>query len=321
MSDVLSVFELMAHIQPKLANLPATQARRLLHGRGACFAGWQHLNIDYYAGVVLLTWFAEPTDEQALQEALITAFAQQATALLTGIASQHRHIRPASTHALWGEVPDKLVAREGELQFWVDMKRQNSGLFMDMAPGRQWLLDHAAGKQLLNTFAFTCSLSVAAIAGGAQRVVNIDMNGGVLNRGRENQALNNQQSADVEYLPYKVLKSINKLERKGPFDLLIADPPTFQRGSFEFDKDYGRLLRRLPRLLATEATLLLCCNSPRVTEAEFRKLITDSLPEAEFVERLPSNEDFVEQGEAPLKVLMYRYSANPEAKQIALSVG
>jgi len=313
MSDVLSVSELMAHIQPKLANLPTTQARRLLHGRGACFAGWQHLNIDYYAGVVLLTWFAEPTDQQALQEALITAFAQQATALLTGIASQHRHIRPASTHALWGEVPDKLVASEGELQFWVDMKRQNSGLFMDMAPGRQWLLEHAAGKQLLNTFAFTCSLSVAAIAGGAQRVVNIDMNGGVLNRGRENQALNNQQSADVEYLPYKVLKSINKLERKGPFDLLIADPPTFQRGSFEFDKDYGRLLRRLPRLLATEATLLLCCNSPRVTEAEFRKLITDSLPEAEFVERLPSNEDFVEQGEAPLKVLMYRYSANPEA--------
>ena len=313
MSDVLSVSELMAHIQPKLANLPTTQARRLLHGRGACFAGWQHLNIDYYAGLVLLTWFAEPTDQQALQEALITAFAQQATALLTGIASQHRHIRPASTHALWGEVPDKLVASEGELQFWVDMKRQNSGLFMDMAPGRQWLLEHAAGKQLLNTFAFTCSLSVAAIAGGAQRVVNIDMNGGVLNRGRENQALNNQQSADVEYLPYKVLKSINKLERKGPFDLLIADPPTFQRGSFEFDKDYGRLLRRLPRLLATEATLLLCCNSPRVTEAEFRKLITDSLPEAEFVERLPSNEDFVEQGEAPLKVLMYRYSANPEA--------
>ena len=206
MSDVLSVSELMAHIQPKLANLPTTQARRLLHGRGACFAGWQHLNIDYYAGVVLLTWFAEPTDQQALREALITAFAQQATALLTGIASQHRHIRPASTHALWGEVPDKLVASEGELQFWVDMKRQNSGLFMDMAPGRQWLLEHAAGKQLLNTFAFTCSLSVAAIAGGAQRVVNIDMNGGVLNRGRENQALNNQQSADVEYLPYKVLK-------------------------------------------------------------------------------------------------------------------
>ena len=310
MSDVLSVSELVAHIQPKLAALHNTQARRLLHGRGACFAGWQHLNIDYYAGVLLLTWFAEPTSEQELETALLAIFAEQDEILLTGIASQHRHIRPATTHVLWGDVSDKLIATEGEMQFWVDMKRQNSGLFMDMAPGRQWLLDNAAGKQLLNTFAFTCSLSVAAIAGGAQRVVNIDMNGGVLKRGRENQALNGQQSADVEYLPYKVLNSIGKLERKGPFDLLIADPPTFQRGSFEFDKDYARLLRRLPRLLASEATLLLCCNSPRVTEAEFRQLISDNLPEAEFVERLPSNEDFVEQGEAPLKVLMYRYNAS-----------
>ncbi len=312
MSDVLSVSELVAHIQPKLTTLRNNQARRLLHGRGACFAGWQHLNIDYYAGVVLLTWFAEPSSEQALQEALLAAFAEQDETLLTGIASQYRHIRPATTHVLWGEVPDKLIATEGEMQFWVDMKRQNSGLFMDMAPGRQWLLDNASGKQLLNTFAFTCSLSVAAIAGGAQRVVNIDMNGGVLNRGRENQTLNGQQSADVEYLPYKVLNSIGKLERKGPFDLLISDPPTFQRGSFEFDKDYARLLRRLPRLLASEATLLLCCNSPRVTEVEFRQLVADNLPEAEFVERLPSNEDFVEQGQAPLKVLRYQYTASAD---------
>jgi len=309
MSDLPNVSVLLTHIQPKLSDLPETRARRLLHGRGGCFAGWQHLNIDYYAGVVLLTWFAEPTSEQALQDALRAAFAQQDEALLTGIASQHRHIKPASTHVLWGDVPDKLVAAEGEMQFWVDMKRQNSGLFMDMAPGRQWLLENAAGKQLLNTFAFTCSLSVAAIAGGAQRVVNIDMNGGVLKRGRENQTLNGQQSADVEYLPYKVLNSIGKLERKGPFDLLISDPPTFQRGSFEFNKDYARLLRRLPRLLASEATLLLCCNSPRVTEEGFRKLISDNLSEAEFVVRLPSNQDFVEQGEVPLKVLIYRYAA------------
>ncbi|HCH24285.1 MAG TPA: methyltransferase [Oceanospirillaceae bacterium] len=308
MSDVLSISELVAHIQPKLVDLPSTQARRLLHGRGACFAGWQHLSIDFYAGVVLLTWFAEPTSEQALQDALLAAFNQQAVTLLTGMASQHRHIKPATTHVLWGEVPDKLVATEGEMQFWVDMKRQNSGLFMDMAPGRQWLLENAAGKQLLNTFAFTCSLSIAAIAGGAQRVVNIDMNGGVLKRGRENQALNGQQSAAVEYLPYKVLNSIGKLERKGPFDLLIADPPTFQRGSFEFDKDYARLLRRLPRLLAADATLLLCCNSPRVSMDEFRSLIADNLPAAEFVERLPSNEDYVERAEAPLKVLRYRYA-------------
>ena len=311
MVDELSVNELIKQVVSSSLELHPKQAKRLLHGRGGCFSGWQHLNMDYYAGVLLLTWFSEPKpdEEVALLGALLVAFKQHCDGLLIGVCSQHRYQKPATMAVLWGDVPAKLIVNEGKLAFWVDMQRQNSGLFMDMAPGRQWLLNHTQGCHVLNTFAFTCSLSVAAIAGGAKRVINIDMNGGVLKRGRENQHLNEQQLANVEYLPHKVLSSIGKLARKGPFDLVIADPPTFQRGSFEFDKDYARLLRSMPRLLAKQATLLLCCNSPRVSQQAFQDMIAQNLPQATFVERLQNNPDFVEQGEAPLKGLVYHYQA------------
>jgi 23S rRNA (cytosine1962-C5)-methyltransferase len=310
MAEMLNIAELMQEIGPKLAHLQDQPdgVRRLLHGRGGRFAGWKHLNIDYYAGIVQLIWFAEHEHPDDNESALLEAMLSAASGCITGVVSQRRYVKPAVNVVIWGAVPDALVVNEQGLRFHVDMQRQNSGLFLDMQPGRQWLQDNAQGCQVLNSFAFTCSLSVAAIAGGADRVVNIDMNGGVLKRGRENQALNGQQQADVEYLPYKVLNSIGKLERKGPFDLVIVDPPTFQRGSFEFHKDYGRLLRRLPRLLGEEATLLLCCNSPSVSQAEFQQLIADNFTAAEFVERIAPSVDFQEQGDdVPLKVLVYRY--------------
>ncbi len=63
-------------------------------------------------------------------------------------------------------------------------KAQNTGLFLDMRHGRDWLRRHAAGKRVLNLFAYTCAFSVAALAGGAERVVNVDMQSRALSRGR-----------------------------------------------------------------------------------------------------------------------------------------
>ena len=59
-----------------------------------------------------------------------------------------------------------------------------------MKPGRDWLLQNAAGKRVLNLFAYTCSLSVAAIHGGAEEVINLDMASAALATGRKNHQLN-----------------------------------------------------------------------------------------------------------------------------------
>ena len=153
---------------------------------------------------------------------------------------------------VWGHVPDNLIAYEQDLAFHVTSQHQNTGLFLDVASGLTWIRNNAENKSVLNLFAFTCSLSVAAIVGGASQVINMDMNGGILKRGRKNHALNQQHDGHVKYYSHQILKNMGKLDKQGPYDIIIADPPTFQRGGFELARDYPKLLRRLPKMLTAQ---------------------------------------------------------------------
>jgi 23S rRNA (cytosine1962-C5)-methyltransferase len=301
----MTLEQLLDYLAPKLVQVQQQpqEAKRLLHGRGRCFAGWEQISLDYYPGLLMLTVF----QPHALQEQLWQALLNQWQHLIDGFLLQVRYQKPALNTVLWGQVPHHLIAQEQGLTFHVTSQHQNTGLFLDMANGRRWLRQQAHNKRVLNLFAFTCSLSVAAVAGGASEVINMDMNGGVLKRGRENHALNQQQDAKVKYFAHQILKSMGKLEKQGPYDIIIADPPSFQRGSFELARDYPKLLRRLPKMLTSEGQLMLCCNSPAMTSTQFDAMVRTAVPGVELVKRLPANPDFVEQDpEAALKVMIYR---------------
>ena len=97
---------------------------------------------------------------------------------------------------------------------------------------RQWVADHSQNSRVLNLFAYTCSFSVAAIAGGAQQVVNVDMSRSALQRGRENHRLNQLDERRSTYLAVELFRSFSKLRKLGPFDLIICDPPGDQGDSF-----------------------------------------------------------------------------------------
>ena len=92
---------------------------------------------------------------------------------------------------------------------------------------------------MLNLFAYTCAFSIAALAGGARQVVNNDMSRPSLDWGRENHQRNGQDLRSVSMLPHNLFKSWWKIRSLGPYGLIIIDPPTYQRGSFDAEKDYG----------------------------------------------------------------------------------
>jgi len=140
-------------------------------------------------------------------------------------------------------------------------RARNTGLFLDMRIGRQWVRDHSRDKKVLNLFAYTCGFSVAAMAGGARSVLNVDMSGPALSVGRENHRLNGEILPGVSFEKLDIFKSFGRLKRRGPFDLLICDPPTFQKGSVNIAKDYPKILRRLDQLMAPGGGLLLCLNA------------------------------------------------------------
>ncbi|KKK60989.1 hypothetical protein LCGC14_3018840, partial [marine sediment metagenome] len=149
--------------------------------------------------------------------------------------------------------------------------------------------------------------SVAAMHGGADSVINMDMNKGVLRTGKQNHQLNGVDRG-VSFLPHDILKSFGKLKKAAPFDLIIVDPPSFQKGSFILTKDYQKVLRRLPELLNEKTKLLLCANSPELSEAAFKALIAEYTQGAiEFVERLTPTQGFTDvDSDRSLKALVYQ---------------
>jgi 23S rRNA (cytosine1962-C5)-methyltransferase len=291
---------------------PPAETRRLFHGRGRRWPGLEQLTVDWMQGVVLVSLFKAPEDEAlaALKRrlhTLIESSVWQKSGAHT-LLLQHRYLPDSHTEALLGEVQDEWTLTEGGLRYLVDFgKKQNTGLFLDMRYGRDWVRANAAGKRVLNLFAYTCGFSVAAIEGGADFVVNLDMSRAALSRGRDNHRLNGHDLSKVTFLGHELFKSWGKVKSTGPYDLVIIDPPSFQKGSFLLTKDYQRVLRKLPELLTAQGTVLACMNDPALGADFLIEGVTREAPGLRFVERLENPPEFadIDPG-GGLKALVFR---------------
>ena len=236
------------------------EARRIFHGRGQCYPGLEHLCIDWYAPLVLITAWQPLADVKGLVAHILDSdpHGQVQTIML-----QQRYLQGAPALCLAGSTPDTIIVREGPLQFEVQPgKRQNAGLFLDMRPLRQWLLANCEGANVLNLFAYTCSLSVAALAGGARRVTNVDVNKTSMRWGERNHRLNRQEPDRIRAIPHNVFTSWGRIQQFGRYERVIIDPPTRQKGSFDAERDYGAVLRKLPKLCQPGALVVAALNSP-----------------------------------------------------------
>ena len=294
---------------------PSTDAHRVFHGRGGLHPGSEHWALDVYPPVVLLTSYQPVGDDDlaAVQAALVERWADIHPGEPLNLVFQHRDEVRADTRLLCGSVPEPHVVTEAGARFKVHLLRGfNHGLFLDMAAGRRWVHDFAAarpGCKVLNLFAYTCAFSVVALQGGAGQVSNMDMASGALGIGKQNHQLNGLTQG-AGFWPHDVFSSWGKLTRGGPYDLVIADPPSYQKGSFVAEKDYVRLMRRLPDLLAPGGHALLCLNSPKRDAAFLQDAMTEAAPSLRFVERLSNPPAFADVSEdRSLKVLVY---VNPD---------
>ena len=307
--DALSILD--SHLLTALQSAPE-ETRRLFHGRGRCWPGLEQLTVDWLQGVVLVSLFKEPEAAwlQALKTRLIH-LAQTPVWQASGahtLVLQHRYTLQSDTEWLVGEAIDEWTLTEGGLQYRVDLgRKQNNGLFLDMRYGREWVKAHAQGKRVLNLFAYTCGFSVAAIEGGAEHVVNLDMSRAALSRGRDNHRLNGHDMSKVTFLGHELFKSWGKVKSTGPYDLVIIDPPSFQKGSFLLTKDYQRVVRRLPELLSENGWVLACMNDPSLGSDFLIAGVTEHAPGLRFEQRLENPPEFPDtDAECGLKALVFR---------------
>jgi 23S rRNA (cytosine1962-C5)-methyltransferase len=281
-------------------------ARRLFHGRGHMFPGYEHLVVNWFPPYVQIAAYAEIKDTEVdeLCEGLL-----RSDSTVEGIALQRRDGRRTETRIVVGDVPEEHVVTEQGLEFWVQPTRnQNVGLFLDMGHVRARLRRHMPNARVLNLFAYTCAFSVSALDAGASLVVNNDMSKNALEWGKRNHELNEQDLRSTRMIPHNLFKSWWKIRQFAPYDVIVVDPPTNQRGSFVAEKQYGQVLKRIPELAAPGAIVAACLNSPFLDTEFLKGQMQRWNPESVLLEQLPPHPDFPEKHpDRGLKVLLYQY--------------
>lgn len=288
---------------------PSADSVRLFHGRGGCYSGLDWCAVDAFAPVLLMTLF-EPPPERALEQIRQHVQALLAESAYSKLVVQHRYLARAPYDWLIGAPVAEGYAARGNERFHLRYTRQNVGFFLDMEPGRCWLEQRSRGARVLNLFSYTCAFSVVAQAAGARKVVNVDMSKGALTVGRENHRLNGLSTEAIEFLPLDILKSWSRIRKRGPYDVVIVDPPSFQKGSFIAQRDYLKVIRRLPELVAEDADVLACLNAPELDPQFLVDLVADHAPGLSFIARLPAAAAFPDsEPSRQLKLLHFRSSS------------
>ena len=264
-----------------------TNVCRLIHGAAD---GWAGLYIDRLADYLLVQSERPLTDAQQ----------QTVQGLRSNLKSKgvyHKHLNRqiqntsksnASARLIMGlEAPEFFEATEHHLRYRLSFNEgYSTGLFLDMRENRHRLLsnliepgfpvfDRGVGApKILNTFAYTCSLSVCAARAGAI-TTSLDLSQKYLEWGRENFHLNQLNPDDHDFIYGDTFDWIKRLAKRGEqYDLVILDPPTFSRskisGLFRAKSDYGRLAKSASALVRKNGMLLACCNAANLSPAEFK---------------------------------------------------
>ena len=90
--------------------------------------------------------------------------------------------------------------------------------------------------------------------------------------------------------------------------MLVCDPPSFQKGSVDIKRDYAKIIRRIPQLMNPNGDVMLCLNSPDLSEEFLLQQVEEHCPECEYQLKIENPEVFREAQEGKgLKVLLFKY--------------
>ena len=174
---------------------------------------------------------------------------------------------------------------ENGLTFEVDVVQgQKTGFFLDQRDNRARVEKLAAGKRVLNVFAYTGGFSLYAARGGAKEIVSLDISQPALANAMRNFKLNQTNAAvaaaEHELLVGDAFRSMKQLIANGRrFEMVIIDPPAFAKQQDEVERAlsaYGRLVRLGLRLLKPKGILVMASCSSRVGTELFFKTVHDA---------------------------------------------
>ena len=176
---------------------------------------------------------------------------------------------------------------ENGIKYTVDyINGQKTGFFLDQKYNRRSIRQIAEGKTVLDCFTHTGSFGLNAAAGGANKVVSVDISADALAMAQKN-ADANGLSDRIEYVEADVfdyLKSLSEAGRKGcPYDFIILDPPAFTKSRDTLRnaiKGYREINAAAMKLLPRGGYLATCSCSHFMTDTYFKQMLHNAAEDA-----------------------------------------
>ena len=256
-------------------NTPPHAAFRLWNGFSE---GCPSLAIDIYGATAVIHNYADtPEHGQALVAEAQSILLIQLPWLRTIIqkARNGRTDEAKRGTCIYGDTPDTWVNEHG-VRYAIDLTmNRDASLYLDTRELRSWILQNLGGKTVLNTFAYTGSLGVAAKAAGATRVVQLDLNRQFLNVAKTSYTLNGFAIQKADFLAGDFWPLTNRLKREDArFDCVLLDPPFFAataRGVVDLASNSAKLINKVRPLINDSGVLVAINNALFVSGGDYIK--------------------------------------------------
>jgi 23S rRNA (cytosine1962-C5)-methyltransferase len=243
--------------------------------------GYPDLVVDVYGATAIVHNYADSAlTDTAMVQATMTMLLAHLPWLRAIIVKTRQSASAAERRGrvLFGTTIDRRVCEHG-VWYAVDLLlHRDASLYLDTRNLRAWAMRELRGKTVLNTFAYTGSLGVAALAGGATRVVQLDRNGEFLNMARASAALNGFPARKQYLLVGDFFAKISYLKKKGErFDCIFLDPPFFAAGhggTVDLLHDSVRLINKVRPLLPAGGRLVAINNALYVSGQTYMESLT-----------------------------------------------
>lgn len=209
--------------------------------------------VDVYEDrYVVVQEYAPPSEiepeaaEQRLQE-LLAAIPQCFEIKKADIfLKQRKRQKGSSQYSKMSTEHEFFIVKEGGLKFYVNFTDYlDTGLFLDHRITRSIIREKSEHAKFLNLFAYTCTASVYAADGGAEKTVSVDTSTTYLEWGKKNFALNRSTSDSHLFVRRDVFEFLSSDFET--YDLIFVDPPTFSNRKsdenvFDVQRDHVRML-------------------------------------------------------------------------------
>jgi len=276
-ADVISSLEQAVQTRGQFLNPPHESAFRLFNG---FTESYPDLAIDLYARTLVLHNYADDPASSPLR-----AIVEYLRGALGWLNAGILKTRDGKTQAekrgqlIFGETPDSKINEHGVWYALNLAMNRDASFYLDTRHLRKWLIENMRGKSVLNTFAYTGSLGIAALAGHAERVVQIDLHRQFLNLAKDSYVLNGFPIHNKDFVIQDFFSAIARFKNtKQFFDCVILDPPFFSitsKGKVDLVNESKRLINKVRPLINDSGHLIAINNALYVSGEEYMQTLED----------------------------------------------